>query len=104
MKDFLPIGSVVLLKNADKKLMICGRIQTQSGDPKIYDYSGCLYPEGMISPKQMYLFNNEDILRVYYIGMQDEEEFKFRKYMISKVEEAQAAAKSREEGEIDGKI
>ena len=89
MKKLLPIGSVVLLKNASKKLMICGRIQAQLEEeaPVVYDYSGVLYPEGMLSPDQLYLFNNEDIETVYYMGMQDEEEFKFRKYLISKIEE-----------------
>lgn len=85
MKDFLPIGSVVLLKGAAKRLMICGRVQVQSEQNKVYDYSGCLYPEGYLGAKEMYLFNNEDIDKVYYMGMQDEEEFKFRHYILSKM-------------------
>ena len=28
--------------------MICGRIQTKAGDETIYDYSACLYPEGIL--------------------------------------------------------
>ena len=78
MKTFLPIGSVVLLKGADKKVMICGRMQMQPEDEKIYDYSGCMYPEGILDTKHMYLFCNEDIDRLYYVGMQDEDEFKLR--------------------------
>ena len=31
MKDFLPIGSVVLLKETNKKLMIIGRVQICEG-------------------------------------------------------------------------
>lgn len=81
MKDFLPIGSVVLLKDAKKRLMICGRVQVRTVDKKVFDYSGCLYPEGMINSKEMYFFNNDDIQTLYYVGMQDEEEFKFRRYM-----------------------
>ena len=57
---------------------------------KIYHYSGCLYPEGLIDPDKLFLFNNEDIERVYYIGMQDEEEFRFRNYVIQKVQENEA--------------
>lgn len=78
MKDFLPIGSVVLLKDAEKRLMICGRIQVQTSDKQIFDYSGCLYPEGMLSPDRIYLFNNEDIVRIYSLGLQDEEELAFK--------------------------
>lgn len=78
MKKYLPIGSVVLLKGGNKRVMIVGRIQIRMEDKKVYDYSACLYPEGIIDPKQLYLFNNEDIDMVYFIGMQDAEELKFR--------------------------
>lgn len=78
MKQFLPIGSVVMLKGGNKRVMICGRVQTRVEDNKIFDYTACLYPEGYIDAQSMYLFNNEDIDMVYYIGMQDVEEFRFR--------------------------
>ncbi|NBH71635.1 DUF4176 domain-containing protein [Clostridiaceae bacterium] len=95
MKDLLPIGSVVLLKNASKRLMICGRIQVDlsSGEQKVYHYSGCLYPEGLLDPNKLYLFNNGDIDKVFYLGMQDEEEFKFRNYIIQKISDAQEKKK-----------
>lgn len=91
MKNLLPLGSVVLLKDAQKKIMIIGRIQIQANGEgqKIYDYSGVLYPEGFVNPRKLFLFNNNDIERVYYIGMQDEEEFQFRDYIFSKLKEAQ---------------
>lgn len=78
MKDFLPIGSVVQLKNAEKKLMICGRVQIEEPDGQMFDYSACLYPEGMLSPDKVYLFNQEDIVRVYSLGLQDEEELELK--------------------------
>lgn len=89
MKNFLPIGSVVLLKDAAKRLMICGRIQmrTDEGERKLYDYCGCLYPEGILDPERTFLFNNEDIVKVFYMGMQDEEEFKFRAYILEKIKD-----------------
>lgn len=89
MKNFLPIGSVVLLKDAAKRLMICGRIQmrTDEGERKLYDYCGCLYPEGILDPERTFLFNNEDIDKVFYMGMQDEEEFKFRAYILEKIKD-----------------
>ncbi len=77
MKKYLPLGSVVLLKGAEKKLIIIGRCQVCEN--KVYDYSGCLFPEGYLGKEQMYVFNNEDIELVYYMGMQNEEEFAFRK-------------------------
>ncbi|MBE5858637.1 MAG: DUF4176 domain-containing protein [Butyrivibrio sp.] len=73
-KELLPIGSVVLLKGGNKRLMVCGRIQTKGGDDTVYDYSGCYFPEGMIDSDRMFFFNNENIERIYFIGLQDEEE------------------------------
>lgn len=81
MKNYLPIGSVVMLKGGNKRVMICGRVQTRLEDNKIFDYTACLYPEGYMDAQSMYLFNNEDIDTVYYIGMQDVEEFRFRDLM-----------------------
>ncbi len=78
MNNLLPLGSVVLLKGGKKRVMICGRMQTRVQDNMMFDYSACLYPEGIIDPKKLYLFNNEDIDMVYFVGMQDTEEFEFR--------------------------
>ncbi len=96
LKEFLPIGSVVLLKGAKKRLMICGRIQIETSTQKVYDYSGCLYPEGIINVHEMYLFQQEDIERVYFIGLQDEEEFAFRNYMAGQIEKKAAEQENRE--------
>ena len=37
MKDLLPIGSVVTLKEGTKKLMIMGRLQQNMKTKKLYD-------------------------------------------------------------------
>ena len=81
MKELLPIGSVVKLKKGTKRIMVCGRIQSKVDDNVIYDYSSCYYPEGIIDPKELFLFNNEDIDVVYFVGLQDSEEFAFRTYI-----------------------
>lgn len=78
MKELLPIGSVLTIKNGTKRLMIVGRLQNLTGSDEIYDYASVLYPEGLIDSHHFYLFNQEDIERLYYIGMQDVEEFNFR--------------------------
>lgn len=87
MKELLPIGSVVLLKDGKKRLMVCGRIQRKVGEEKCYDYCACLFPEGIVSAKDLFLFNNEDIDRVYFVGLQDEEEFRFRGFMEQRLKE-----------------
>ena len=75
----LPEGSVVLLKDSSKKLMIMGFCQTKPGVPgKIYDYCGCLYPEGYLAPDRIYLFDHDQIDRVYFVGYIDEEQYSFQ--------------------------
>ena len=78
MKDLLPIGSVVTLKEGTKKLMIIGRLQQNVRTKKVYDYAGCLWPEGYMDKDSCYVFDHEDIDCLYYIGLQDIEEFNFR--------------------------
>jgi hypothetical protein len=81
MKSYLPIGSIVLLKNGKKKVMIYGRRQKRVTDEHEYDYIACLYPEGNISEDYMYLFNQEDIETVVYRGYSDAEEESFVDYL-----------------------
>lgn len=80
MKEkFLPLGSVVLLKNATKRLMITGfYVKADENDEKTYDYVGCLYPEGVISSKENCVFNHEQIDKIFFIGYSDDEEKSFK--------------------------
>lgn len=64
MKRFLPIGSVVLLKESKKRIMIVGVKQKQIDSEKVWDYSACLYPEGIINPERLYLFDSEQIEKI----------------------------------------
>lgn len=76
--EILPIGSVVLLKNSTKKLMIMGLLQARPEDMKrVYDYCGCVYPEGYMNPNNLYLFDEEQIERICYRGFVDGEQEDF---------------------------
>ncbi len=97
MKELLPIGSVVMLKGGNKRVMICGRIQTNVETGKMFDYSACYFPEGIINIRELFLFNNEDIDQVYFVGLQDVEEFKFRGYINKKLDEMAEKAKESQE-------
>ena len=77
MKSYLPIGSIVLLREGKKKIMIYGRRQRRVTDENEYDYIACLYPEGNIDENYMYLFNHEDIETVIYRCYSDAEEEAF---------------------------
>lgn len=72
-KGVLPIGSVVLLKDGDRKLMICGVCVTkEDDDSRVFDYSGVLYPDGLEDLDKLYLFNRDSIEQVFYVGYMDE--------------------------------
>lgn len=76
---FLPIGSIVLLKNAKKKLMITGFCMADKNNPqKKYDYCGCLFPEGIMDTDKMALFNHQQIDKIFYLGYSNEEEIEFK--------------------------
>lgn len=80
IKDLLPIGSIVLLKDGEKRLMINGIMQNDAGGTKKnYDYLGILYPEGHIGEDFQYLFNHEDINEIIFRGYEDEERIEFLK-------------------------
>ena len=90
----LPIGTVVLLKNATKRLMIIGYCKYKLGDNEtIYDYAGCVYPEGFMSAEATALFNHDQIERIYALGFQNDERFSFEeklKVAIDKVKPFEA--------------
>ncbi|MBE6152816.1 MAG: DUF4176 domain-containing protein [Firmicutes bacterium] len=83
-QKYLPIGTVVLLKDAKKRIMITGFCSISDNDKtKVYDYSGCLYPEGIISTNSTLLFDHSQIEQVYYFGFVDEEEKLFKEKLNS---------------------
>lgn len=82
--ELLPIGSIVILKNGFKKLMIIGRKILQGKNEELYDYLGCLYPEGDIGEQYKFIFNHEDIDKLLFKGYEDEEEMAFRKILENK--------------------
>lgn len=73
VKDLLPIGSVVLLNDAEKKLMIYGIRQTDNNRFKDYDYIGVLYPEGGVGQEMHFLFNHSDIKETFFRGYEDKD-------------------------------
>ena len=80
INNLLPIGSVVMLKGGEKRLMVFGVMQTDAVDENTvndYDYIGVLYPEGSMGTEFQYLFNHEDITEIIHRGFEDEEREKF---------------------------
>lgn len=73
-KRYLPIGSVVKLKNKNKPLMITGYYSVEyDNDLEIYDYSGCAYPEGILIKSSCCSFNQKDIENMLFEGYKTDE-------------------------------
>ena len=78
-EKYLPIGTVVLLKGGEKRVMIVGFCAVAENDKeKVWDYSGCIYPEGLLTSTQALLFNHEQIEKIYHLGLIDEDEIRFK--------------------------
>ena len=75
MEKFIPLGSIVLLNDGVKKLMIIARaITIKNGDEEFYfDYGAVFYPEGLIGDELAY-FNKDDIAKVVAEGYVDSDE------------------------------
>lgn len=100
-EKYLPIGTVVMLKGGSKRVMITGFCPiAETEKDKMWDYSGCMYPEGFLSSKQTCLFNHDQIEHIYYMGLIDDEEKKFKE-SLNKLKDALNRAKKIENGKED---
>lgn len=88
-RDYLPIGTVVLLKKGKKPLMIYGRTQKIENVDNLVDYIGVPYPEGFISNDMVYYFDNSSIEKILYYGYVNDDEISLRKYIQAQVNEIQ---------------
>ena len=82
-KKYLPIGSIVLLEGGKKKVMITGYcMQTEERPGEIFDYSGCVYPEGVIRSDVTLIFNHSQIKELFHSGYLDEDGTKLREQLL----------------------
>jgi len=89
---YLPVGTVVLLQNGTKRVMINGFCTMDANNPdKIYDYSGVLFPEGSLSSDQTLLFDHNQIIRIDHMGLVDREEQEFKIKLTTLVEQTAKA-------------
>ena len=89
-EKYLPIGTVVLLKNATKRVMITGfaSMSPETGK-RIFDYSGCPYPEGFLNYNEVCVFDHQQIDKIIFKGFQDEEELDFKKDLVEQLNQIQ---------------
>ena len=65
-----------MLKKGTKRVMVAGfcAIQPEDKNKKIWDYIGCLYPEGFLASNQTCLFDHEQINEIYHLGLSEDED------------------------------
>lgn len=81
-EKYLPIGTVVRLHGFTKKIMITGfRMIENNNENTVWDYSGCSFPEGIVSSTEAVLFNHSEIEKIEYNGYVDEEEKNFKQIL-----------------------
>lgn len=82
IKHFLPIGTVVLLKNGKKKIMITAYgVFSKEDREKVYEYGACLYPEGITDSDSICAFNTEDIDKIFHLGFSNDEQLSYCKLL-----------------------
>ncbi|MCA2389133.1 MULTISPECIES: DUF4176 domain-containing protein [Lactococcus] len=71
LKEFLPLGSVVLLAGGNEKLMIIGYKQAGLESNSELDYSAIVIPEGYQNLKSIRYFNQEEVVYIFQMGFLD---------------------------------
>jgi len=79
-KNYLPIGSVVGVKDDSRRLLIIGRQVFSGSNRVVRDYAALEYPNGFIDAEDTFiLFDRSDIEVVYHYGYVDEVEVELDK-------------------------
>lgn len=87
LEQVLPIGTVVMLKGGIKRLMIVGyQLSSADDTSKVYDYAGCLYPEGFMGAEKMLMFDHSQIEHIFAMGLQNPEQMAFRKELEAELD------------------
>lgn len=106
MKEkYLPIGTVVLLKDATKHLMITGYCSSTPEDPnKFYDYVSLLFPEGALAGESVALFDHEQIGSVVHMGLVNDEFTNLNNVIKESIASDQAAAAAQPAPAANGEL
>ena len=80
--NFLTIGTVCRLEGGQKNIMIIGFCPVaEVPEKKMYDYCGCVYPEGVLSSDLNLVFDHSQIEEVLYPGYESEENTNFKQQL-----------------------
>ncbi len=78
---YLPIGTICTVQGIQKKVMITGYYSVEyNGRVKMFDYSACTYPEGLLLENKKCSFNHDEIVSIDFMGYKNEE---YQKLMMN---------------------
>lgn len=98
-KEYLPIGTVVQLKNSTARVMIAGYFPMPDSRPgEVHDYSGFKFPIGYVSDDEVYCFDHDQIELICAYGYQDQEQMQFMEYVRENESRIREGAAGRENG------
>lgn len=89
MNNYLPVGTIVLLKDAKKRILIVGYLPQENGSDKTYDYSGVPFPDGLIDSRKILLFDHTQIDKICHNSIIDKEVME----MINRVKKVKSGEK-----------
>lgn len=85
IEKYLPVGTVVTTNQSNKKLMIIGFSPKEKKEGKVFDYCGCLFPEGIIRNDMNFLFNHDQIKNIFFLGYNDMENQLFMEFLKNNI-------------------
>ncbi len=85
-KDWMPLGSVVRLRGAERLVMVAGFMSVDGESGHAWDYAGYPYPEGKQDPDELF-FDRTDVEETYQFGFCDAEGMAFMSRLASMEDE-----------------
>ncbi len=99
MPKYLPLGSIVSLKDNPVKLMIIARaLQAKNprGEINYFDYAAVIYPHGLMNEQLIY-FQRDSISMVYFLGFRDADEVAVRNVLAKYEKENESVPRGKPE-------
>ena len=94
IKNILPIGTVIQLKEIDVRVMICGYCSEQEAYPNyVWDYAGFLFPIGYTDRKKLISFDADQIQQIITYGYQDTEQMQYMEELAEIMETIEKGTK-----------
>ncbi|MCI6274485.1 MAG: DUF4176 domain-containing protein [Coriobacteriaceae bacterium] len=93
--SFLPVGSVVRLKDGDRPIVVAGCMAVDGITGRYWDYMGYPWPEGRQDASKDYFFDSGMVAEVMQIGFLDRDALDYQ-VLLSAASERYRAARSRQ--------